>query len=488
MPSQPNVSKAAPKKIWLAIALIAGCEAAQKQPPVVRPDMPPAVAPTPSTATPAATRPAGPGDDVIAVIGTTQIKRSALVTPLMEAYGFNLLMLIVQRDMARDACAQQGIVVSPSDVKWEHDWTINQMFPTLAPTEDRDKILEQFLAQPKPRDQTTTRAEFDVIIDTNAHLRKLVEPSISRGVNDELLQQQFDEAYGSQVKVRHIVVANPQEATDVRRRLDGGEDFATVARQISRDPQTKRLGGELAPFGLNNTRLPENFKRVAFAMKPGEVSDPVQAAGGYHLIKLEQRIAPKAVKFEDVKESLREDYKAKLVVEGVKALRTRLAQQALAQLSISDPILKAEFDKRLAARDQVIRDREKMREQMEKDRAKAAAPPADSPTTSTTSTQPTTAPDTVVPAPAAVEPIAPATAPATRPAPMPDTTSSAVDPIAPPTQPTEPAMPATHPTAGGQPTPPAAQAPASQAPAAGAPAADTPAPASVPSTAPTTRP
>ena len=394
--------------------------------------------------------------------------------------------------------------MSAAEIKSEYEWTVGQMFPNLQPGDDREKLLDQFLAQPKPHDQMSTRAELEIIVDTNAHLRKLVEPSISKAVTDDMLQQQFDEEYGAQVKVRTIVVSNPQEAAAVRRRLDAGDDFAAVARQVSRDPNTKRLGGELPPFSLNTTRLPDNFKRVAFALKPGEISDPVLASGGYHLIKVEQRIPPKAVKFADVKESLREDYNAKLVLSAVKAVRDRLGQQALAQLAVTEPTLKAEFDRRLAARDELIRDREKMREQMEKDRQKAAAPvlppttkpeaapapiapavvPPPAPTTKPepTPATPAPAPATVVPAPAAIVP-APVAPPVPAPkAPEPKTAEpKAAEPKAAEPKAAEPPAPVPAPAPAAVPTPAPAAAPAPAIPPA-------PAPATKPATVPSTRP
>ncbi|MGC4032505.1 MAG: peptidylprolyl isomerase [Tepidisphaeraceae bacterium] len=317
------MSKPAVKIMLAAAGLLAGCT-----PPKGDPTPGPVVTPPPSvenhTGGKTTVMPSTmPADPVIATVGTTRITHSELSKPLFEAYGFNMLMLVIQRDMARDLAAQQNIKVTPEDIKWEYNWTVEKMFPNLNPTDDREKLLDQFLAQPKPKDQTTTRTELGIIIETNAYLRKVVEPKISTNVTDEMLQKQFDESYGAQVQVRHIVTDNPQDAAAVQRRLAAGEDFATVARQVSRDPQTRRLGGELPPFTINNTRFPENFRRVAFDLKPGQVSDPVQAAGGYHLIKLEKRIAPKAVKFEDVKQSVREDYIAGTVQQAVAGVRAQ---------------------------------------------------------------------------------------------------------------------------------------------------------------------
>ncbi len=333
-----------------------------------------------SVETPAVSPSQFEGDPVIATASGTNIRESQLLEPLKEAYGFNLLMYVVQCEMAKDALRQQGIALSEADVAQERRWTLDQMFENAKEGEDREKLLEQFLNQPKPRDQMMTPVEFDIILETNAAMRKLAEGALKTAITDEDLKMQFDERYGASVRVRHIMCANPQEVLKVERRLAAGEDFAEVASVESRNPDTKRVGGLLPPFTINDRRLPENFRRVAFALKEGEVSGQVHAEGSYHLIKLEKRIAPKAVKFEDVKDSLKEDIQNRLVMEGVKEIRNRLGQQALATLKIEDPSLQKEFEARLKARDQLIRDREKIRDEMTKQREPAAPPAVEQPT------------------------------------------------------------------------------------------------------------
>ena len=74
-----------------------------------------------------------------------------------------------------------------------------------------------------------------------------------------------------------------------------------------------------------------------FALKVGQVSEIVQAEGSYHLILLEERIPPKAIKFEDVKESLKADLMDKAVQATVKQLRQQLADQAYALCAQTQP-------------------------------------------------------------------------------------------------------------------------------------------------------
>ena len=75
---------------------------------------------------------------------------------------------------------------------------------------------------------------------------------------------------------------------EIQQRLGAGEDFATLAAQYSDDPGSKASGGELGWFA-RDSGLVKEFEDAAFALQPGQVSDPVKTQFGYHLIKVEER-------------------------------------------------------------------------------------------------------------------------------------------------------------------------------------------------------
>jgi parvulin-like peptidyl-prolyl isomerase len=77
------------------------------------------------------------------------------------------------------------------------------------------------------------------------------------------------------------------KAEEVLKRIRGGEDFAKLAQEFSSDPGSKEKGGDLGWFGAGSM-VPE-FEKVAFALKPGEVSDVVETKFGFHIIKLDER-------------------------------------------------------------------------------------------------------------------------------------------------------------------------------------------------------
>jgi peptidyl-prolyl cis-trans isomerase SurA len=79
------------------------------------------------------------------------------------------------------------------------------------------------------------------------------------------------------------------QADSIVLELRRGADFATAAKRFSQDPGSKDQGGSLNWF-RRGVMVPE-FERVAFMLKPGVVSDPVESPFGYHIIQVE-RVQP----------------------------------------------------------------------------------------------------------------------------------------------------------------------------------------------------
>ncbi|MBC7875754.1 MAG: peptidylprolyl isomerase [Anaerolineales bacterium] len=90
-----------------------------------------------------------------------------------------------------------------------------------------------------------------------------------------------------QVWARHILVSDPAVAIAVIGRINNGEDFATLALELSEDTGSAVNGGDLGWFGNNGTMVAE-FQTAAFALeKPGDITpEPVQTEFGYHIIQL----------------------------------------------------------------------------------------------------------------------------------------------------------------------------------------------------------
>ena len=86
----------------------------------------------------------------------------------------------------------------------------------------------------------------------------------------------------STIHCRHILVEQEYEAQDLLKKLQAGESFEDLAKKFSRCPSS-RQGGDLGSFGRGQMVQP--FEEAAFALKAGEISQPVRTQFGYHLIK-----------------------------------------------------------------------------------------------------------------------------------------------------------------------------------------------------------
>ena len=101
------------------------------------------------------------------------------------------------------------------------------------------------------------------------------------------------------VKARHILIMvapdeKPEDITaaldkakKIKKKLDKGADFAKLAAEYSDDPGSKDKGGNLGFFA--KTWMVPAFSNAAFALKKGEISEPVKTRFGYHIIKVEDK-------------------------------------------------------------------------------------------------------------------------------------------------------------------------------------------------------
>lgn len=374
----------------LSLALVQGCESSPTTPPIeplansmgqqpvvtnpqpVKPVTPPTpVNPPPPSPIPApspiaTTRPLErfTSEQVVARLSGRPITLAQLYPVLIEGYGLNLMMNVVQLEYAKQQAERAGITVSPEDIQRERERTFAQRFPD-ADKSDHEMLFAQYLQQ-----QHVARAEVEIGFETNTYLRKLAEPLVKDKITDVALEAAFREMYGETVLIRHIQAANMQEILEAKRRLAAGEPFEKVAQEVSRNARTSQLGGELPTFSRQSSDYPQNFKEAAFALKEGEVSEAVSAYGAFHLLKLEKRFAPRAIKFEDVKESLREDITERAVDSVMKQIRTQYLQEALAVLIVDQPVLKKQLDDKLRQRDSQITDKNEIKEQFERERQK----------------------------------------------------------------------------------------------------------------------
>jgi parvulin-like peptidyl-prolyl isomerase len=202
---------------------------------------------------------------------------------------------LINEELIRQGAARNGISVSPEEVQEtiEEEFGYWRVPPTPLPT----PVITTTLT-PTPTSTSLTQEEFEERYQeilsglrttagfSEADFRGLFEMSLLRDKMQEFLASRVPTT-AEQVRVRHILVETAEEAQSILERLEQGEDFATLAQELSQDPGSKEEGGDLGWFPRGQM-VPE-FEEVAFALSSGEISDVVQSSFGYHIIQVLER-------------------------------------------------------------------------------------------------------------------------------------------------------------------------------------------------------
>ncbi|GAA3411755.1 peptidylprolyl isomerase [Paenibacillus hodogayensis] len=144
--------------------------------------------------------------------------------------------------------------------------------------------------------------------DINDYILKslLVLGDAEKKVTDDQVKAKYEEnakanAY-TIATVSHVLVALKDQnqdkdirtkeealkrAQEVKQKLDGGADFAAIAKEYSDDGGSKENGGKYENEEVG--RWVEGFKKAAIELPIGKISDPVETEFGYHVMKVESR-------------------------------------------------------------------------------------------------------------------------------------------------------------------------------------------------------
>jgi peptidyl-prolyl cis-trans isomerase SurA len=177
--------------------------------------------------------------------------------------------------------------------------------------------FEKLLAE-----QGMTKEAYRAKVKNEIEKAQLVNREIRQRVNvsPEEIKRWYDAhagdyAIAERIRVRDIFFSLDDAATDddvahvrakaleVRELAVSGKDFAALARQYSDGPGADK-GGELGTF--KRGELDRDLEEAAFALEPKKVSEPIRSGGGFHLLRVDERIAAGRRPLEEVKDDIRE--------------------------------------------------------------------------------------------------------------------------------------------------------------------------------------
>jgi len=330
---------------------------------------------------------------VVAKVNAVPITVGDIYRPMMEAYGLQFMLHLVQLELARQQGTALGLKVTPEDIAAERQRTLEAAFKDMIdvdkiPGTDAEKnafaqkeyarLLDQLLEMKR-----ISKPEFNLAMETGAWLNKIAALQVKDKISDKEVEEAFKIKYGEKVKIRHIEIRNMREAAEAIRRLtELKQPFDEVAAAMSLDETSRNFGGSLRPFSRAERMWPTEFKEAAFALEnPGDLSPPISIGETIHLLKLDTKIPPNAaVKLENHREILRQELYNLMTEMRVKQIRGEIAVEAAKALKIEDPLLKKQYEQRMArTMGDVPRDRDDISKDLARERpsTQPATQPAD---------------------------------------------------------------------------------------------------------------
>jgi parvulin-like peptidyl-prolyl isomerase len=195
---------------------------------------------------------------------------------------------LIEARLVLDEAQSRGLTVTPTEMDNARRWLVSAPQSTTAPGAGLTSApatlpVTGTVSLDDARADLTKIAADNRLLTSDQMDELVVKPAVLKSKLIAALAGPVQTS-GLQIHTRHILVANEQDASTVKKDLDAGADFAAEAKKYSTDTSNKDKGGDLGWFG-KGVMVPE-FEQAAFALKVGEISQPVKTTFGYHIIQV----------------------------------------------------------------------------------------------------------------------------------------------------------------------------------------------------------
>lgn len=257
---------------------------------------------------------------------------------------------LLRKHLITQEIERRGIAISKMDIDDQTEIAFERILKQNNLTEEQaEQILEK-----QGRTLESFKMELRQAVELDIKTERLRESVVGpiEPTDQELAAylEEHREEYDTpeQVHARHILIRVSESASeseiaqvkkqieDIKKELENGADFAELAKKYSQDPGSAQNGGDLGFFSRG--QMVQEFEDAAFALEPGQVSDPVRTQFGFHLIKVEEKKPAGHPELAQIRERVLTDY--------TEAERDRRFEQfynelkARAKISIADRVLR----------------------------------------------------------------------------------------------------------------------------------------------------
>ncbi len=217
------------------------------------------------------------------------------------------------------------VIASAQSLPAEYQSKIDAIFPALI-----DRLVDLTLLAEEGRkenlqDDPEVKARIEQV--TNQMIQEvLIRRYLQKMMTEDAIKARYEKFVAEQpaqteIRASHILVASEEEAKEIVKQLEGGADFAAVAKEKSTDPSAKQNGGDLGYFTAGEM-VPE-FSQAVFAMETGDSSKaPVKSQFGWHVIKVVDKRPKVPPSLEETRGQIEEVLSGELLTAYLTSLRT----------------------------------------------------------------------------------------------------------------------------------------------------------------------
>ncbi|WMT40174.1 peptidyl-prolyl cis-trans isomerase [Paenibacillus sp. D2_2] len=242
--------------------------------------------------------------EAIATVNGVEISKDTLFNELSSSGGGEAALdNLINRELVDQEAKKAKVQITSADIDKEIESYIENF--------GSEEAFNQALAS-----SGMTIDDFKQRLDMQLKLTKLLEPQIK--VTDEEVKQTFEQYKDSfntpeEVRLSVITVGTEDEAKSIIKELNGGADFAELAKSKSLDTATKDSGGDTGFFSKGEKD--EALEQSAFKLAKDEISAPIKTADGYTVIKLTDRKEAHTATFDEKKDEIRKGLVSQQVSE-----------------------------------------------------------------------------------------------------------------------------------------------------------------------------
>ena len=189
-----------------------------------------------------------------------------------------------------------------------------------------EQLIQQVVLEQSLGDKISKRDLIAVENNKRGYLSGIaLQAVVGSAVTDATLQAAYDTRFkdlapATEYNAVHILVATEDEAKAIKSDLDGGADFAEIAKAKSTDTGSGANGGDLGWFGVGAMVKP--FEDAVIAAKVGEVTAPVKSDFGWHVIKVVETRIASAPPLDDLRDELAAEIEQKAIEAHLNGLTT----------------------------------------------------------------------------------------------------------------------------------------------------------------------